>query len=231
MREESLSTALGNSLTEEAATVSSELLEVGLDAILEDGLLKDIPLLSTAVSIYKIGNSIKERHNIKKLNSFLNELNNGIVDDCQREEYKRDFVENKKIRNKELEYILVLIDRYLSEDRSRLLAKLYLAYLENRIVWDEFVMYAEILDRLFKLDIDTLVSDAAQYIVYRNIGAESILRLVAIGLMVDATDTSPFEQRSNGNYSLTPVGLKRAVSTDKVYMRTEFGEKLAEILR
>lgn len=231
MSEQSLSTALGNSLTEEAATVSSELLEVGLDAILEDGLLKDIPLLSTAVSIYKIGNSIKERHNIKKLNSFLNELNNGIVDDCQREEYKRDFVENKKIRNKELEYILVLIDRYLSEDRSRLLAKLYLAYLENRIVWYEFVMYAEILDRLFKLDIDTLVSDAAQYIVYRNIGAESILRLVALGLMVDATDTSPFEQRSNGNYSLTPVGLKRAVSTDKVYMRTEFGEKLAEILR
>lgn len=231
MSERSLSTALGNSLTEEAATVSSELLEVGLDAILEDGLLKDIPLLSTAVSIYKIGNSIKERHNIKKLNSFLNELNNGIVDDFQREEYIRDFVENKKIRNKELEYILVLIERYLSEDRSRLLAKLYLAYLENRIVWDEFVMYAEILDRLFKLDIDTLVSDADQYIVYKNIGAESILRLVALGLMVDATDTSPFEQRSNGNFSFTTVGLNRAVSTDKVYMRTEFGEKLAEILR
>ena len=75
-------------------------MQVVENLILEDGLLKDIPLLSTAISIYKIGNSIKERHNIKKLNSFLNELNNGIVDDCQREEYIRDFVENKKIRRK-----------------------------------------------------------------------------------------------------------------------------------
>lgn len=230
MSEESLSTALGNSLTEEAATVSSELLEVGLDAILEDGLLKDIPLLSTAVSIYKIGNSIKERHNIKKLNSFLNELNNGIVDDCQREEYIQDFVENKKIRNKELEYIIVLIDRYLSEDRPRLLAKLYLAYLENKIVWDEFVMYAEILDRLFKLDIDTLISDGTQYTVYRNIGAESILRLVALGLIVEESNNLLYNAYGK-EYNDHSRYFEEVFGKHKEYQRTEFGEKLAEILR
>lgn len=58
MEDRNLPNALCDSITEEAGNAVADILEVGLDSIFEDGLLKDVPLLSTATSLYKIGHSI-----------------------------------------------------------------------------------------------------------------------------------------------------------------------------
>lgn len=134
MDEQSLSLSFGNSLTEDVAGIVGEYAELGLDVLVEDGLLKDIPVVSTAVAVYKIGKSIHERHHIAKLISFLNEINKGIADEEQRQKYREKFNGNEKFCNKELEYILILIDRYISFDKPQMLAKLYLAYLDGEII-------------------------------------------------------------------------------------------------
>ena len=231
MEDKSLSIAFSDSLKEDSVACVSELVEVGLDAILDDGILKDIPIVSTAVALYKIGHSINERHNLKKLLIFLNEINNGIADKEKRKEYQQKFQSNEKFRNQEIEYLLVLIDRYISYDKPKFLAKLFLAYLDGSIIWEELTMYAEVIDRFLLLDFRTLVLCEGTTIVHRNIGGESVWRLVALGLMAEITDSSPFVQESNGGFSLAIEGLTRSVSKDKVYKRTEFGDKLAEILR
>lgn len=231
MKEKSLSIAFADTLADDTISCISDLEEVGLDAVMEDGILKDIPIVSTAIALYKIGNSIKERHNLKKLLVFLNELNNGILDEQKRKEYQQKLQSNEKFRNQEIEYLLVLIDRYISYDKPQMLAKLYLAYLDGTIIGQELTMYAEVIDRFLPLDCRTLISGEGKTIVHRNIGGESVLRLVALGLMAETTESSPFVQHGNGNFALTIEGLKKSVSTDKVYRRTEFGNKLAEILR
>lgn len=232
MEEQSLALSFGNSLTQEVSGVIGEYAELGLDALVEDGLFKDIPVVSTVTAVYRIGKSIRERHHIAKLISFLNEINKGIVNEEKREEYREKFASNEKFRNQELEYILILIDRYISFDKPQMLAKLYLAYLDGEIIWEEFTMYAEVIDRFLLLDCRTLTSDSARFIVPRGIvGGESILRLVALGLMTEVTDTSAFKEHGNGSISMTWETLTRSISTDKSYRRTEFGEKLANILR
>lgn len=231
MEEKSLSIAFSDSLGETAISCASDLAEIGLDAVLDDGIFKDIPILSTVVAIYKIGSSIKERHNLKKLIVFLNEINNGIVDEEKRIKYQQQFKSNEKFRNQEIEYLLVLIDRYISYDKPKLLAKLYLAYLDGAIIWEELTMYAEVIDRFLLLDCRTLISADGKIIVHRNIGGESVLRLVALGLMTEVTDTSAFIEDGNGGYALTWGSLSCSHSLDKNYIRTEFGNKLAEILK
>lgn len=232
MEEQSLALSFGNSLTEEVSGIAGEYAELSLDALVEDGLFKDIPIVSTAVAVYRIGKSIRERHHIAKLISFLDEMNKGIADGVKREEYREKFTSNEKFRNQELEYIMILTDRYISFDKPRMLAKLYLAYLDGIIIWEEFTMYAEVIDRFLLLDCRTLTCDAERFIVPRGIvGGEEILRLIALGLMAEVTDTSAFKEHDNGNISMTWETLTRSVSTDKVYRRTEFGEKLANILR
>lgn len=231
MVEKNLSIAFADSLKDETMSCIGEYAEIGLDAVMEDGILKDIPIVSTAIAIYKIGGSIKERHNLKKLLVFLNELNNGILDEPKRKEYQQKFRSNEKFRNQEIEYLLVLIDRYISYDKPQMLAKLYLAYLEGIIIWEELTMYAEVVDRFLLLDCGTLISGDGKTIVHRNIGGESVLRLVALGLMAETTESSPFVQHGDGNFGLTIEGLKKSISTDRVYRRTEFGDKLAEILK
>ena len=56
-----LPSAMQNSITEETADILSNIAEIGLDTVLNDGFLKEVPILSTAVNMYKIGNSLREQ--------------------------------------------------------------------------------------------------------------------------------------------------------------------------
>jgi len=231
MKEKSLSVAFADSLKEETISCISEYAEIGLDSVMEEGVLKDIPILNTAIALYKIGSSFKDRHNLKKLLAFLNELNKGIVDEQKRKKYQEKFQSNEKFRNQELEFILILIDRYINPDKSKLLAKLYLEYLDEKIVWEEFAMYAEVIDRFLPLDCETLVSDSSVFRTSRDSGADSILRLVALGLMVeDRSITLSQAQKSIKGESKSASQIS-SDSKKKKYKRTDFGLKLAKILR
>lgn len=188
MEEKSLSVAFGDSLKENATGIVSDFAELGLDAVMEDGILKDVPLVSTAVALYKIGSSIKERHNLKKLHIFMNEINKGVANKEKLEEYKQKFHSNDKFRNQEIEYLLVLLERYISYDKPQMLAKLYLAYLDNKISFEEMKMYAEVIDRFLGMDCYTLISAPMITTVFADRDNESILRLVALGLMTETTE-------------------------------------------
>lgn len=215
MEGQSLALSFSDSLTEEVSGITGEYVELGLDALVEDGLFKDIPIVSTAVAVYRIGKSIRERHHIAKLISFLNEINKGAADEEKREEYREKFAGNEKFRNQELEYILILIDRYIGFDKPQLLAKLYLAYLDGEIKWDEFTQYAEVIDRLLPGDI-YLSSDGFK--VSRN-KSDSQQRLAALGLM---KGTVPNPNVDNGVLSFSSAGLN--------YELTKFGRTLLNIL-
>ena len=214
MIEKSLSVAFGNSLSEEAVVCISDLAEVGLDAILEEGVLKEVPILATAISIYKIGSSIAERHHLKQLVVFLNEINNGIVDESERIEYQQKFEENKKFRNQELEYIMVLLERYISYDKPQMLAKLFLAYLNNKITWIEFAKYAEIIDRLFYGDVQYLNNRVLALVDSDDVAIDSVLRLLAVGLVaqkqtrVSDDGNGGISIDSGEGYAITPLGAK-----------------------
>lgn len=231
MIEDNLSVAFSDSLEVDIVEGVSELAEIGLDSIMDEGVLKEVPFLSTVISLYKVGTSIKERHNLKKLAAFLDGVNKGITSEDKRKEYQQKFRTKDKFRNQEMEYLLVLIDRYINYEKPKMLAKLYLAYLDAVIVWEEMTMYSEVIDRMLLLDYNTLVSDSDEFIVHRNIGGEAILRLVALGLMADITNASPFEEEDNGSIGMTWDSLISYQTNDRTYRRTEFGEKLANILR
>ena len=51
MQEKSLSVSFGESLKENATGIVSDFAELGLDAVMEDGILKDVPIVSTAVAL------------------------------------------------------------------------------------------------------------------------------------------------------------------------------------
>ena len=111
-----------------------------------------------------------------------------------------------------------------------MLAKLYLAYLDGVIVWNELLMYAEVVDRFLSFDFGMLMSADGKVTVHFNVGGESVLRLVALGLMTEINENSIFEQTHNG-FGISAASMERFASNDKTYKRTEFGEKLVTILK
>lgn len=231
MKERSLSKAFANSLKKEAVSCIGEYAEIGLDAVMKEGILRDIPIVSTTVALYKIGSSLKELHYLKKMVLFIKELNNGIADEGKRQSYQEKFTSNEKFRNQELEYILILIDRYIGYDKPRMLAKLYLAYLDETIIWEEFIMFAEVIDRFLLLDCRTLLSDASVFHTLRDGGADAILRLVALGLMVEDRSITVSEAKKTIQGDMRSATKMSSDSKRKKYKRTDFGLKLANILR
>lgn len=231
MDEKSLAISFGDSLTEEISSLVGEYAELGLDALVEDSLFKDVPVISTITAVYRIGKSFRERHHLAKLISFLNAFNKGIVDEEKRNSYREKFASNEKFRNQELEYIMVLIDRYISLDKPQMLAKLYLAYLDEKIIWEEFTMYAEVIDRFLLLDCRTLVSEATTFHTLRDSSADIILRLVALGLMAEDKSITVSEARKVLKGETRSASQMSSDSKMKKYKRTDFGRKLADILR
>lgn len=218
--------AMQDSIKEETSDILCNIAEISLDAVMNDGILKEVPILSTAVSLIKIGNNINERHYIKKLASFVLALNNGIVDESMRDYYKKKITDDPKKRNEELEHILILIDRYLDANKPILLAKLYLAYLDEKIIWNDFTKYAEVVDRFLPGDCETLIS-ADTYKTERDINTDSIQRLIALGLVIEDFRTMGI-QEENGTLHIDPPELRE--KKERNYIRTEFGNILVRIV-
>lgn len=219
--EESLALSFGNSLTVEVSGIAGEYAELGLDALVEDGLFKDIPIVSTAVAVYRIGKSIRERHHVAKLIAFLNEFNKGLKNEYRRKQYREKFSSNEKFRNQELEYILLILDRYLDNEKSEMLAKLYLAYLDESIDWMRFTEYAEILDRLLISDYHCLLLLMCHGgIELEKIPVEiaSVLRMLSVGFVT--------QQQPAVNALL---GLK-GPNDSMDYLFTEYGRRFTWIL-
>lgn len=217
--EKSLAVAFEDSLNDEAMNCLSELAEVGLDSIMEDGLLKDVPILSTIISGYKIGKTIHERQNIKKLISFICKINKGIDGD-KRNAYIEKFNVKQKSRNQQLEYILILIDRYIDYKKPEMLAKLYLAHLDERISWNEFTIYAEAIDNFLPGD-EKLLCIKEAVAINSKMGNSGYARLTSLGLMAKYTEIVGLDEIREDVSELKDVS----------YELTKDGKKLSEILR
>ena len=215
--------ALCNSISEETQSITAELMEAGLDSVMDDGLLKEVPILSVAVSLYKIGHSVKERHYVRNLAAFITALNKGIIDDEKRDYYRSKMIDNPKQRDKELEYILVIIDRYIHPNKAEKLARAYLRFLDTDITWLEYAKTAETLDRLLPGDYDLLASSFPLVVKNCEIN-DSFLRLTSHGLIMQTHDSSPFVSDGNHGMMITASDIERIGNNEVIYERTPFGD-------
>lgn len=224
-----LSTALEDSINGEISDVISDLAEIGLDSLFDEGVLREIPFISTAVSVYRIGRSISERHYIKKLLVFLKSVNEKIVDEDKRRLYMQRISNDPNKRSKELEYVLIIIDRYVGYDKPTMLAKLYLAFLEGNLSWREFALYAEITDRFIIGDYDMLMSDSELFSTTYSDYNESIFRLVALGLVAETSYPTAFEDLKKG-FGVSIESLEKIREGEVQYKRTRLGERFVSIM-
>ncbi|NTV47317.1 MAG: hypothetical protein HGB11_12540 [Chlorobiales bacterium] len=129
-----------------------DFLEVGLDSVLKEGVLKDIPILGALVSISKAAISVKDMLFLRKIWRFLQN-----VDDIQEKDRTKFISELSSEEKQNLgEKILLLLDRHENFYKSELLAKITAAYIQKEIQKETFDRLCNALDRLFIDDLSTL---------------------------------------------------------------------------
>lgn len=136
--------------------VISDYLEIGIDSLMNEGILKEIPIVNTIVGVLKIGKNVHDRNLLKQTLTFINEFNNNKISRDKLEQYKITIENNPKRCEEELGRILLLLNNFIDKEKSIMLAKIFKAYIEKIINWNEFCEYSEIINRLFIQDINLL---------------------------------------------------------------------------
>lgn len=153
-----ISKSFADSLAININDLGIDLLEVGLDSVLDDGILKEIPVIKPIVGVAKVGLCLRERNLMIRLVEFINELNSGSIDKDKLAKHQKLLNSNSNYAEKELGRVILLLDRMIDTKKSVILAKLYKTYINEKISWEEFCEYSEINNRMFIEDLDVFIN-------------------------------------------------------------------------
>lgn len=153
---ESLIENFGKSLFMDSKDLVENYLETGLDTLIESDGVKEIPVIATITTMFKIGRNLYNRNLLKQTLIFLQEFNNNTIQKDKFVAYKSMLNNNLRFCEREIERVLILLNRIIDEEKSRILAKLYIEYINQEINRDEFFEMTEINDRLFLSDLKML---------------------------------------------------------------------------
>ena len=225
--DESFSKSFGESIKQNVGDITIDTSEAILDSCMDEGILKELPILKYVVTACKVYDDIKGRIFLNKMRIFIQSFNAG----CASEENvkKRREMVNKTNRNEELSYISVIIDSFLDFEKPEILAKLYLAYLDQHISWNEFCAYSEITNSLLRMDIDYLKNNQT-VLTKNNIITSELLRLTGSGMMYSYQNDSPWVENEQGGLVINVNDFERVKSKERIFTRTEFGEKYIKII-
>ncbi|HOZ54469.1 MAG TPA: hypothetical protein PK993_00260 [Clostridia bacterium] len=140
---------------------AEDYIELGIDSVLEEGLLSEVPIVKTLFSTFKFAKNIYDRNLLKNLVIFIKELNSGSIDSDKKDKYKEKLDSNQKFAEKELGRILIILNNYIDNEKTVFLARLFRAYIIQQIIWEEFCEYSEVINRLFIQDVKILIEIAS----------------------------------------------------------------------
>jgi hypothetical protein len=117
--------------------ISIDYSELCLDSFLKDGILKEISTISSIVGFYNIGNSLIDRYKVKKILTFFQEFHSKNIESDKLTRFKIKISQDLTYQNKIVETVILFNERFLQVEKSKILANLIIAHIEEKIGWDE----------------------------------------------------------------------------------------------
>lgn len=153
----------------------ADITESSIDSLLDNELLKQIPIVKIFMGLTRVGLNIHDKLFLKKIISFLQGIDE--FDPEARNEMINRIDDSRKYRLKVGEKLLYIIDSCDDYESSERVAKLFGAFLKERISYDKFMEAASIVARLsrseLKLFIDSYnisyMDDTAQELVHTGL--------------------------------------------------------------
>ncbi len=119
--------------------------EVIIDDLLDDGLLKDIPIIGNLFKVYSVSKSISNNIFIRKILRFFDELNN--IPEKERIQFVDRLDANPKFRNEVGEKLMLSIEKLDDSKKAVFLAKAFSLYITEQIPYKDFLILSYMIDR------------------------------------------------------------------------------------
>ncbi|OGM74332.1 hypothetical protein A2382_02885 [Candidatus Woesebacteria bacterium RIFOXYB1_FULL_38_16] len=184
----------------------AELAEVGIDTFLDEGLIKDIPLASTVLGIFKTVTNIRDALFIKKIAKFLFKLSE--LSDQDKKKFSDEMAKNVDLRKKIGEKILLLLEKADDMGKPEIIANLFMAYLRSEIDFSTFSRLSEAINKLSVSDVRNLGGNKDDQ--ERNDRLVSVGLMTVIGMGNEHWKNTYSISKSFFNYDFTEDGKKMA---------------------
>ena len=207
-----LSSSLQKTLNHEYNKALKEIVDSDLPALIDGSMFAGIPILSAIIVSFKIGKSVRETSHMRKTARFLLEVAAG-KDSGQLQKYIERISEEKDFAEKEIEFIILILDRYFEEEKASLLGKLYSAFLGKKIEWKQFKSFAASLDTIFLEDVDLLKQHTLTTYENGGIDMDSIARLQSVGFIIEKPQDSKMVVSQGQQPYIERNGFRHYVAT------------------
>jgi hypothetical protein len=156
--------------------VMVDLGETAVDAILNEGVLKEIPILGSVFGLAKTTMSIQDKLFTKKILTFLIQLRNTEVESRKKQIEKIDT--NPKYKTKVGEKLLYIIDKCEDTEKATYIGKLFQCYIEEKLDYEDFLRASKCIELTFLYDLKRFIREK-----WNNMEMEEAGDLVGSGLM------------------------------------------------
>lgn len=148
--------------------------EILLDSQLNQGILKEIPIVSTMISVWNVGNSISDKLLATKIKSFLFELNS--LDKSKISEFVARYEHDKDFNTRMSTKLVFILDKCDNEEKSRLIGKLFIAFILGKMDEHDFYSASKALNQI-------TISDLEWFLDSLNFEIEDCGTLISAGLV------------------------------------------------
>lgn len=176
--------------------------EVVVDQLISNDLIKDIPLVGTALKACKAVADIRDKLFLAKISRFLTELNS--VRPEIKEDLKGKMTNNTEEARRIGEVVLLVLDKVSDLEKPEILAKIFLAYIENQVTFDDFRRITEAVSQAFVDDLRTLVDKDS----VPSKSQETYLGYLTSTGLTEIVSGKTFDEAGNLYYELTKLGHK-----------------------
>ena len=178
-------------MLDESLSLFTDFGEIGLDAVIKDPTLKEIPVIGSVLNLIKLSMSIQDRVFINKLQSFIHNVE-------RNSKWKEKFSDEKECKkiSKQLIYI---IDSSDDDEKLNAIGILFNHFVNGEISKDVYFYLCDIIKKsywpflkeIYKIKEDRISNDGKQY------NKEQINHLYSLNLFDYSGMTMPIIDTDN----------------------------------
>lgn len=195
-----------NNTLDNIESIALDGIESLTDIILKNEIIEKVPIANIASAIIKTGEMIYNKNLFRQTVSFIESLNKQEISKEKVEKYKEKVFKNEKRKSEEAERVLLYLNKNIDTEKSKLLAKFYVAYVNQEINWNKFCEFATIINQIFIDDLPTIYDiykeEETKVVIYENY---KISRLMSTRLLSNYSGAITVQELSNGKSMLSYI--------------------------
>lgn len=136
---------------------SADILEYGIDFFTENEIIKDFPIIGTAVKIGFTVKSISDRIFLKKIERFLFEYSK--LTSLEKSVMHKKIQLSDSEKKKTGEAIILLLDRFSDLNKPYFLAQCFSSYIEGQLPFEDFIRLGSAIDASHSADLQDFLKE------------------------------------------------------------------------